>query len=239
MLPKDTLARREKLKLQEQTRLDAHLVEKPPPERIVKYTDAIYCEAAIEWLLATDQVCSFLTQMCLSLIRSDQPLRALEHPAFKNMIDIAARATDGVKIPNRKQTRREIINLFKKNMTRLRDKLNVSIVDIRQHLHCLMRPQSDRVKGLVNLTCDAWQASNTDGYFAVTGHWIEESAPGVWSSETALLGFVRLNNAHSGVRLGQALFKVVQRVGIEHKVCVLLPHDCITHPALGWIRHLR
>ncbi|OJT04203.1 hypothetical protein TRAPUB_5111 [Trametes pubescens] len=184
MLPKDTLARREKHKLQEQTRLNAHLVEKPPPECIIKYTDAIYREAAIEWLLATDQ-----------------PLRALEHPAFKNMIDIAARATDGVKILNCKQTRREIIRLFKKNMTQLREKLN-----------------SDKVKGSVNLTCDAWQASNTDGYFAATGHWIEESAPGVWLSETALLGFVRLNNAHSGVRLGQALFKVVQRVGIEHKV---------------------
>ncbi|KAI0828580.1 hypothetical protein BC628DRAFT_1305830, partial [Trametes gibbosa] len=55
MLPKDTLTRCEKHKLQEQTRLNAHLVEKPQPERIIKYTDAIYREAAIEWLLATDQ----------------------------------------------------------------------------------------------------------------------------------------------------------------------------------------
>ena len=40
--------------------------------------------------------------------------------------------------------------------------------------------QSDAVTGEISLTCDAWQASNTDGYFAVTGHWIEESRPGVW-----------------------------------------------------------
>ena len=55
-------------------------------------------------------------------------MQALEHPAFKNMIDIAARATKGVKIPNRAQTRSEIIKLFKRNMTRLRERLNVSAI---------------------------------------------------------------------------------------------------------------
>jgi hypothetical protein len=73
------------------------------------------------------------------------------------------------------------------------------------------------VKGLINLTCDAWQASNVDGYFAVTGSWVEEGPPSIWKVQTALLGFVRLNNAHNGQRLGQALFKVVQRMGIIHK----------------------
>ena len=70
----------------------------------------------------------------------------------------------------------------------------------------------------VNLTCDAWQASNTDGYFAVTGHWIEESAPTQWEIKTSLLGFTQISNAHNGERLGQALFKIIKRVGIEHKV---------------------
>ena len=55
-----------------------------------------------------------------------QPIQALEHPSFQNMIDIAARATKGVKIPNRKQTRDEIINTFKRNLSKLRDRLNVS-----------------------------------------------------------------------------------------------------------------
>lgn len=73
------------------------------------------------------------------------------------------------------------------------------------------------VAGEVNLTCDAWQASNKDGYFAVTCHWIEESIPTQWEIKSSLLGFIRLNNAHNGKRLGQALFKVIKRVGIEHK----------------------
>ncbi|KAG2751675.1 hypothetical protein P692DRAFT_20699944, partial [Suillus brevipes Sb2] len=72
--------------------------------------------------------------------------------------------------------------------------------------------------GAINITCDAWQADNSDGYFAVTGHWIEENDPMQWVSGNALLGFTRLNNAHNGQRLGGALFKVLDRVGVAHKV---------------------
>ena len=78
--------------------------------------------------------------------------------------------------------------------------------------------QSDAVSGAVNITCDAWQASNTDGYFAVTSHWIEENTPTVWECKSALLGFTKVNNAHNGKRLGGALFKVLDQVGIAHKV---------------------
>ena len=41
---------------------------------------------------------------------------------------------------------------------------------------------------------------------------------GRWALQTALLGFAQLNNAHNGVRLGQALMKIVSRAGIPHKV---------------------
>lgn len=68
------------------------------------------------------------------------------------------------------------------------------------------------------MTCDAWQASNQDAFFAVTGHWIEERTPGEWKLENALLGFTLMNTAHDGVRLGRALYQVVKRVGIAHKV---------------------
>jgi hypothetical protein len=81
-----------------------------------------------------------------------------------------------------------------------------------------MTLQGPAVQGEVSLTCDAWQASNTNGYFAVTAHWIEESTPAKWELKSALIGFTWLNNAHNGERLGQALFKVIKRVGIERHV---------------------
>ena len=39
-----------------QGRLDGHLQEIPRKEHTVPYTDALFREAAIEWLIATDQV---------------------------------------------------------------------------------------------------------------------------------------------------------------------------------------
>ena len=74
------------------------------------------------------------------------------------------------------------------------------------------------VSGEISLTTDCWQASNSDVYLAVTGHWVEERVESRWTLEHALLGFTRMNTAHNGVRLGQALFKICNRLGIVHKV---------------------
>ena len=59
MLPKDASARRKKSVAHGpgQTRLDRHLQEHSPTEVVVKYTDEVFRNAAIEWLVATDQVC--------------------------------------------------------------------------------------------------------------------------------------------------------------------------------------
>jgi hypothetical protein len=70
---------------------------------------------------------SLLVNPSLLLIFFCQPLQALEHPAFKKMIDTSARATKGVKTPNRKQTRLDIITLFRNQMKRLKDRLNVRL----------------------------------------------------------------------------------------------------------------
>ncbi|KAF8240759.1 hypothetical protein L208DRAFT_1073951, partial [Tricholoma matsutake] len=60
--------------------LDCDLREKKFKERVVPYTNKIFCQAAIEWLVATDQL-----------------IQAFEHLKFKEMIDVAAHATNGVK----------------------------------------------------------------------------------------------------------------------------------------------
>ena len=143
------------------------------------------------------------------------------------MIDIASQATNGVKIPGRKATQAEIMRMFKNHLTRLKKTLNVShVVRLCSILSKLINMQSEAVSGAINITCNAWQASNTDGYFAVTGHWIEEKTATQWECKSALLGFTKVNNAHNGKRLGGALFKVLDRVGIAHRVC----HLQITEP---------
>ncbi|KAI9429239.1 hypothetical protein H4582DRAFT_2065548 [Lactarius indigo] len=60
--------------------------------------------------------------------------------------------------------------MFKQKMYFLRDQLN-----------------GPTVTREISITCDAWQADNMDTHFAVTGHWIEEHAPGKWTLEHPLL----------------------------------------------------
>ena len=57
MLPRDTEARRKdkETKTRVQTSLEPHMTER---ETVVKYSDNAFREAAIEWLVETDQVCS-------------------------------------------------------------------------------------------------------------------------------------------------------------------------------------
>ena len=81
--------------------------------------------------------------------------------------------------------------------------------------------QSNRT-GNISMTCDTWQASNSDAYFAVTGHWTETGPDGLWRRESALLGFTQLNSSHDGVTLGRALYKIVKRLNFGHKVCLLI-----------------
>ena len=92
------------------------------------------------------------------------------------------------------------------------------------------------MSGEVSMTCDAWQAENADAYFAVTGHWIEEQVPGEWREQHALLGFTQMNTAHNGIRLGQSLFKICNRLGIVHKISVpyILFVDRLLKLMLDW-----
>lgn len=55
MLPPDVIKRNEKAKSAQRT-LDSHLVQEKLASRVLSYTDQRFRQAAIEWLIATDQV---------------------------------------------------------------------------------------------------------------------------------------------------------------------------------------
>ncbi|KAF8338598.1 hypothetical protein F5887DRAFT_889826 [Amanita rubescens] len=109
MLPEDTKARRAAL-LEEtlrQTEVDEHFTKQKPEDRPQPYSDKLFEEVAIQWLIETDQ-----------------PIQAFQHRTFKKMIDVAARATRGVNIPGGKRTREVIVKTFKEQMQALGERLN-------------------------------------------------------------------------------------------------------------------
>lgn len=67
-----------------------------------------------------------------------------------------------------------------------------------------------------------WTASNTDAYFAVTIHWVEHAAASTWAMKSDLAGFTEIPRAHTGERLGQALFRILSRISVHEKVRILV-----------------
>ncbi|KAG6838993.1 hypothetical protein C0991_006762 [Blastosporella zonata] len=87
-----------------QSQVEGHFHKLGPDEKKVLYSDEVFKEAALQWLIDTDQ-----------------PLQAFEHPLFIRMMEIASRATRGVNIPNCKQMRASIMRLFNDQMCKLRE----------------------------------------------------------------------------------------------------------------------
>ncbi|KAF8581932.1 hypothetical protein K439DRAFT_1352584 [Ramaria rubella] len=78
-----------------QSSLTDHFGSAPPTEVIIPYSDERFKQAATEWLIATDQ-----------------PIPAFEHPKFIEMVNIATRAKNGVKVPTGKATHKGIMSLW-------------------------------------------------------------------------------------------------------------------------------
>lgn len=130
MLPDDSKARR-KQALDEnlrQTNVNDHFKPAPKEEKLEPYSDELFKQTAIEWLIVTNQVKNLIHINDITLISSSvtQPIQAFDHEAFQKMINTAARATRGINLPSRKQTRNEIIRMFKEQMKALKERLNVS-----------------------------------------------------------------------------------------------------------------
>lgn len=61
----------------------------------------------------------------LKLPASDQPFRAFQHPKYDEMIQVASRAKNGVKIPPVKRVRKRVIERWISHLRGLRKRLNV------------------------------------------------------------------------------------------------------------------
>ena len=74
---------------QKQSQLDSHLWPMPLKEIVMPYSDDLFCNAAIEWLINTDQVHFInLDRSCYMTVL--QPIFALEHPSFQKMVNICS-----------------------------------------------------------------------------------------------------------------------------------------------------
>ncbi|KAH9029620.1 hypothetical protein EDB84DRAFT_1271654, partial [Lactarius hengduanensis] len=115
MLPDDTKQRRQaaidKNVKTLQSALTDHFKPENAAEKPIVYSEKVFACAAIEWLVDADLL-----------------LQVFNRLSFKRMIDLAARANHGVKLPSPGQTQGRIIKMFKQQMFLLKERLNVSSI---------------------------------------------------------------------------------------------------------------
>jgi hypothetical protein len=102
MLPKDRKAQKSNEKTSQQSQLNSHLQPMVSNEKVPDYSDMWFHNAAIQWLVNTNQ-----------------PIAALKHPSFQHIINVAVRTTNGVKILSQKTTQEAIINSLEEQMVKL------------------------------------------------------------------------------------------------------------------------
>ncbi|KAN0118228.1 Ribonuclease H-like domain containing protein, partial [Russula decolorans] len=86
-------------------------------------------------------------------------------------------------------------------------------------------PRRDRVReGIIEqwhkcLTADVWSSGNFSSYLALTCHWISDKGPnGSLLLKSALIGFHRLKNKHTGKNIARNILHLLKRAGITSKI---------------------
>lgn len=71
---------------------------------------------------------------------------------------------------------------------------------------------------------------NLEGYMGVTAHFCAQDSHGNLVIRSHLIGFRKLEGSHNGVNMARELLKVIDEVGISHKVSSKqLPRYVYTH----------
>ncbi|KAN0103884.1 Ribonuclease H-like domain containing protein [Russula decolorans] len=69
------------------------------------------------------------------------------------------------------------------------------------------------------LTADVWSSGNFSSYLALTCHWISDKGPnGSLLLKSALIGFHRLKNKHTGKNIARNILHLLKRAGITSKI---------------------
>ncbi|KAH9163574.1 hypothetical protein EDB89DRAFT_1859888, partial [Lactarius sanguifluus] len=86
-----------------------HFGPKDPTTKLIPFSEKALRTAALEWMITTDQ-----------------PIQVFKHPTFMKMLDIASRANRSIQLPSPKQSRVQVIKMFKQQLCSLQDRLNVT-----------------------------------------------------------------------------------------------------------------
>jgi hypothetical protein len=131
----------------------------------------------------------------LEFITSAQlPFRIVEHPAFKDLFDVAQLADSKINIPSARSIRR---------------RLDQSVEEQRQTILSKL-PEGSQL----SIALDCWTSPFSQAFMAITGYFLDQE----WNYREVLLGFEHLHGSHTGGNLSKTVIQILQQYGVADRV---------------------
>ena len=128
-------------------------------------------------------------------------INVLESPEFRElMLFLGDGKLKDKDLPHRMKMTKTILEEFKKERKSLAEDMQ-------------------NVEGRISFTMDLWSDPNLDSYMVVTAHYMSRArTDGQLEYRCGLIAFKYIEGAHSGVNLAMHFFKLVDSLGVAHKV---------------------
>ncbi|KAJ0667094.1 putative transcription factor/ chromatin remodeling BED-type(Zn) family [Helianthus annuus] len=131
-------------------------------------------------------------EKAISIIKHNYPFSYVEHEETRNLHKFLH---GDVKFITRNTAKADVLKIYEREKIILKDKL-------------------ERVTGRICLTSDLWSSITTDGFMALTAHYVDEN----WNLRKKVLSFRVIPPPHSGSILAEHLINFLADWGIEKKV---------------------
>ncbi|XP_022017274.1 zinc finger BED domain-containing protein RICESLEEPER 2 [Helianthus annuus] len=131
-------------------------------------------------------------KLAYSIIKHNYPFSYVEHKGTRDLHKFLHR---DVKPITRNTAKADVLKIYDREKTILKEKLQ-------------------KVNGRVCLTTDLWSSITTDGYMALTAHYVDEN----WVLRKKVLNFKVIPPPHSGKILAEYMINFLADWGIQKKV---------------------
>ncbi|XP_022028404.1 zinc finger BED domain-containing protein RICESLEEPER 2 [Helianthus annuus] len=130
--------------------------------------------------------------LAISIIKHNYPFSYVEHEETRKLHKFLQ---GDVKFITRNTAKADVLKIYEREKMIIKDKL-------------------EKVTGRICLTSDLWSSITTDGFMALTAHYVDEN----WNLRKKVLNFRVIPPPHSGSILAEHLINFLADWGIEKKV---------------------
>lgn len=122
------------------------------------------------------------------------PFRILEHPEFKDLVDVIQLAQSKINLPSARTARRYLDTTVQEQQKKVLERL----------------PDESRL----SIALDCWTSPFSQAFMAITGYFLDQD----WEYCEVLLGFEPLYGSHAGSNLSVTVFQILQEHSIADRV---------------------